>query len=108
MDNMFDRYGQVIVNENKVDKNKKAVAIRYDGSTIAPQVIAKGQGYMAQKILENATNENIPTYEDKELVEELTKIDLGDNIPPELYEVVAKVLVFIGDLDKMQGIRNAK
>ncbi len=92
-----------------MDKNKKinpfqkAVAIKYDPSEIAPKVVASGKGFIAEKILENAQLNKIPTYKDPKLVEELTKIDLGGNIPPELYEVVAQVLIFVSDLDKMEA-----
>lgn len=89
------------------DKNKiikqKAVAIKYNkNDDIAPKVIAKGKGYVADKILEEGKNKNIPVYKDENLVKELTEIDLGESIPPELYEVVAYVLNFVSDLDKSQ------
>ncbi len=89
-----------------MDKKKKVVALKYEHGAVAPEVVAKGVGTIAEKILEKGTENEIPIYEDKALVEELTKIDIGENIPPELYEVVAKILIFIGDLDKMQGKRN--
>lgn len=87
------------------DVNRKAVALSYSFDEAAPKVVAKGQGFIAQKILENAKNADVPVYEDKELVEELNKIDLGSNIPPELYEVVAQVLVFVSDLDRKEELR---
>ncbi len=86
-------------------KNKKAVAIKYNKEMISPKVVAKGQGYLATKILQNAKEADVTIYQDKLLVEELDKIDLGLNIPPYLYEVVAQVLLFVGDLDKKQGYR---
>ncbi len=89
-----------------MDKKKKAVALKYEHGSIAPEVIAKGVGTVAEKIIEKGAENETPIYEDKALVEELTKIDIGENIPPELYEVVAKILIFIGDLDKMQGKKN--
>ena len=78
----------------------KAAAIHYDGGA-APQVVAKGQGYVADKILSKAKEGDIPIYQNPELAEELTKLDLGDMIPPELYEVVAQILVFVSDLDRV-------
>lgn len=96
-------------NNNKNSKNinpkQKAVALSYNLEDVSPKIVAKGKGYIAQKILENAKSSEIPVYEDSALVDELTKVDLGSNIPPELYEVVAQVLVFISDLDKYEGIR---
>lgn len=96
------------MDKKKPDLNQKAVALSYKSTDVAPKVVAKGQGYVAQKILENAQNSKVPVYEDAKLVDELSKIDLGNNIPPELYEVVAQVLVFISDLDRLEEIkRNA-
>ena len=82
---------------------EKAIALEYDPNDIAPKLLAKGAGIIAEKILENAKNADIPIYKDPALVEELTRLDLGGNIPPELYEVVAQILVFISELDKQEA-----
>lgn len=95
------------MNNKKSIKDKKAVAIKYNSQIIAPQVVAKGQGYVAEKILESAKDANVTIYEDKALVEELEKIDLGLNIPPHLYEVVAQVLIFVSNLDKKEQYRKS-
>ncbi|MCL1884083.1 MAG: EscU/YscU/HrcU family type III secretion system export apparatus switch protein [Defluviitaleaceae bacterium] len=79
---------------------KRAVALQYDAEEIAPKVLAKGVGVIAEKILENAENSEIAIHKDAALVEDLTRLDLGEHIPPDLYEVVAKILVFINNLDK--------
>jgi len=84
-------------------KRQKAVALNYNPNEHAPKVVAKGAGVVAEKILEN--RQDVPVYKDAKLVEELTKMDLGEHIPPDLYEVVAQVLIFISDLDKMEQIR---
>ena len=87
----------------KKDENsylhKRAYALKYKENDVAPKVIAGGKGYLAQKILERAKENKIATYYNPELVGELEKIDIGSNIPPELYEVVASILVFISNLD---------
>lgn len=93
-----------IKNEKNI-KDKKAVAIKYNSQMVAPKVVAKGQGYVADKIVENAKEANVAIYQNKALVDELEKIDLGLNIPPYLYEVVAQVLVFVSDLDKREEYR---
>ena len=85
--------------EKKQILGKKAVALTYEKGDIAPTVSAAGKGYIAQNILEKAKAYNIPTYKDSALVEELTKINIGDNIPADLYQAVAQVLVFINYLD---------
>ncbi len=89
----------------RIDPNQKAVAIQYNPDVVAPQVVAKGKGYVAEKLLEKGAKHHIPTYQDAKLAEELLAVDLGNFIPPELYEVVAQVLVFINDLDKLEVYR---
>lgn len=80
-------------------KRQKAVAVRYDPDEIAPKILAKGAGVIAEKILENAQDADIVVHKDAALVEDLTRLDLGEHIPPELYEAVAQILVFICELD---------
>jgi len=82
-------------------KIKKVAAIKYDVTDEAPKLVAKGAGIVADKILEKADEHDIPTYKDEALVETLTKLDMGDFIPPELYQVVAEIMVFVTDLDKL-------
>jgi flagellar biosynthesis protein len=79
---------------------QKAIAVQYNPEETAPKITAKGAGHVAERIMENARAADIPLHKNAALVEELTRIDLGANIPPELYEVVARVLIFISDLDK--------
>lgn len=82
-------------------KRKQAVALRYQsGSMEAPAVIAKGKGYVAENILKTAMENRIPIQEDPSLVEVLGKLDLQQQIPPELYQVVAEILAFVYRLDK--------
>jgi len=81
---------------------QKAVALKYNpDSDIAPKVVAKGAGLVAEKIIERA--EDIHIHQDAALVEDLTRMDLGDNIPPELYDVIAQILVFISELDRQES-----
>lgn len=84
------------------NKVKKAAAIHYEKGSTAPKVIAKGKGKIAQNIMNKAIEEDIPIYQDAELANILTQIEIGDLIPPELYEVVAEILVFVGNIDKLQ------
>jgi flagellar biosynthesis protein len=88
-------------------KRKQAVALRYQAKTMeAPVVVAKGKGYVAENILKTAKENGIPVQEDPSLVEVLGKLDLNQQIPPELYQVVAEVLAFVYRLDK--GGRNKR
>jgi flagellar biosynthetic protein FlhB len=64
----------------------------------APQVVAKGRGYVAQRIKEIAHEHDIPIYEDRLLVRALFKIEVGSFIPPELYAAVAEVLAWVNHL----------
>lgn len=94
----------VLCMENKEKRlRQKAVALHYNSDEDAPRVIAKGAGIIAEKILEQAKDTEVKVYQDAKLVEELTRMDLGQHIPPELYEVVAQVLIFINELDRGAG-----
>ena len=75
---------------------KKAVAILYDdGKTSAPKVIASGKGTIAEKIIQTAQEAGIHIQQDANLVELLAKVDVGEEIPVELYQTVAEVLAFV-------------
>lgn len=82
-------------------KVKKAAAIKYNSTTEnAPKVIAKGKGYVAEAILKRGEESEIPVYQDERLVEQLERLELGAEIPPYLYDLVAQVLVFIARMDQ--------
>ncbi|WP_228352688.1 EscU/YscU/HrcU family type III secretion system export apparatus switch protein [Variimorphobacter saccharofermentans] len=89
--------------DEKQHRNKTAVAITYDPDDVAPKVIASGKGYLADRIIERAKEADIPLHKDEGLANTLSKLDLGDLIPPELYEVVAEVLVFVDKMDRIKG-----
>lgn len=75
---------------------KKAVAIVYDdGQTSAPKVVASGKGTIAEKIIQTAQEAGIHIQQDANLVELLAKVDVGEEIPVELYQTVAEVLAFV-------------
>ncbi len=77
-----------------------AVAVHYDeGKDEGPQVIAQGKGYIAEKIIEMAREKSIPLQEDSMLVSNLIDMDLGDNIPPQLYLVIAEILLMIEEME---------
>lgn len=84
-------------------KQKTAVALSYDPEEVAPKIIASGRGYLAEKILEGAKEHNVPTHQDSRLAETLSKLEIGDYIPPELYEIVAEVLLFVDKMDRIKG-----
>ncbi|HKM42668.1 MAG TPA: EscU/YscU/HrcU family type III secretion system export apparatus switch protein [Limnochordia bacterium] len=83
---------------------RKAVALRYDRQkNQAPEVVASGQGLIAEKLLEMAMENRVPFYEHHELVEALATLPLGSEIPPELYELVAQILAFVLRIDEEQS-----
>lgn len=84
-------------------KNNKAVALSYKDGDSAPKVIAKGKGQVANNIIEVAEENKVEVYEDKNLVEELMKLDLYEEIPSNLYEAVSKIILFVYHLDKEKG-----
>lgn len=75
---------------------KTAVALKYDRTrNRAPSVAATGRGRIAERILEVAKQSGVPVREDRELVELLARLDLGEAIPAELYPVIAEVFAFV-------------
>ena len=73
-----------------------AISLKYSGgSNHAPKVTAKGQGWVAEKIIAMAQQQNIPIKKDKDLVELLEKIDVGREIPESLYKLVAELLAWV-------------
>ncbi|WP_213741973.1 EscU/YscU/HrcU family type III secretion system export apparatus switch protein [Bradyrhizobium sp. dw_411] len=75
-------------------QSQLAVALHYDKSG-APRVIAKGKGSIGAKIIEVAKAHDIPIEENEVLAGALSNVELGDEIPAELYKAVAEVLIFV-------------
>lgn len=86
-----------------MSQRRKAAAIKYEQNYDAPVVTAAGMGYVADKIIERAEDNNVPIVYNKELTDLLCNVDVGDSIPSELYEAVAHVIAYITDLDKMNS-----
>lgn len=75
--------------------NKKAVALQYDeNKDAAPVIVASGMGYVAEKIVEIANDNGVPVYEDNSLATVLTQLDLGTEIPEELYQAVVDIYAY--------------
>lgn len=87
----------------KRDKIKQAVALAYNPEDDAPTVIASGKGALAERIIEKAQEAAVPVHRDDKLADTLSRLDIGDMIPPELYEVVAEILVFVDAMDKIKA-----
>ena len=89
--------------DQKTKDRQQAVALRYESERDrAPKLVAKGQGYLAEKILELAGQHHIPVREDKNLLQILSRLDLNQEIPAEVYKAVAEILAFIYRLSNRQ------
>ena len=77
---------------------KTAVALKYDVNA-APKVVAKGEGHIADKIIEIAEEHGVTLYQDSELVKLLSRIEIDEEIPSTLYQAVAVVLAFVFQLN---------
>jgi flagellar biosynthesis protein len=82
--------------QTPTDPRRAAVALRYNAATDkAPKVIAKGHGFVAEKIIALARENGVPMRQDTDLVQVLSQLDLNREIPPTLYRVVAELLAFV-------------
>ena len=88
--------------EKKNMSGKTAVALSYDAGDQAPKILATGKGYVAEKIIEAANEADVPVHKDEKLANTLSKLEIGDYIPKELYGVVAEILVFV---DRVEGVK---
>lgn len=83
------------MSEFKNTLNKKAVAIKYDDAkNSAPVIVASGMGYMAEKIIETANESGVPVYEDNSLATILTQLELGSQVPEELYQAIVDIYLY--------------
>ncbi len=89
--------------QEKENKIKQAIALEYNPEEDAPKVIASGKGILAEKIIEKAKESDVPIHRDDKLADTLSRLEIGEMIPPELYEVVAEILIFVDSMDKIKG-----
>jgi len=87
-------------------RRNAAVALRYQPELHkAPKIVAKGKGKVAEKIIELAREHGVFVHPDPDLIEVLSHLDLNDEIPPELYVVVAELLAFVYSLNSGDSLR---
>lgn len=84
------------------ERPRTAVALSYEAGDEAPKIIAAGKGALADRIIETAVQSDVPTYKDDKLAETLSRLEIGDSIPPQLYQVVAEILLFVSDMEKIR------
>lgn len=85
---------------NEKDAKPEAVALAYREGQIAPRVVAKGHGLVAQEIIRRAKESGVYVHESNELVALLMQVDLDDRIPPQLYVAVAELLAWLYHLEQ--------
>ena len=87
--------------KNKNYQTKSAVSLQYQSEVnAAPKITAKGEGWVAEKIIKMAQENNIPIREDRDLFNLLSEIDIGKEVPESLYKVVAELLAWVYQLNK--------
>lgn len=92
--------------KDEQEKQEKAVALKYErGKDLAPRLAAKGRGAVAERILAIARENNIPIKKDKMLVDALYKLDINEEIPEELYRVIAEILAFVYRMNRSKAAR---
>ncbi len=82
-------------------KVKKATAIKYEQGYDAPIVTAAGMGYIADEILKTAKESKVAIVKNEELANLLSNVDIGSEIPLELYDAIAKVIAYVMDIDAL-------
>lgn len=88
------------------DKMTEAAALKYDAQDDnAPYIVALGKGYVARRMVEEAREHHVQVVQDQKLSSVLQKLSVGDEIPEELYKVVAEILVFVNTMDIKYGSR---
>ena len=80
-------------------KSRRAVALQYGPDDAAPVVVASGMGYLAERIVDVAHENGVPIYEDDSLATILTQLNLGQEIPPELYQAIVEIYVYFLNFD---------
>lgn len=93
-----------------MDKHKKnkAAALKYDSTYKAPVVTALGIGEIAERIVKEAHKNDVPVVHNDELADLLQSVNIGECIPSELYESVAKIMAYIVDIDHRITERRSK
>ena len=87
----------------KDEKDRKAVALKYErGKDLAPKVTAKGRGDVAERILALAREHGVAIQKDSTLLDALYRLDINEEIPEELYTVVAEILAFVYRMNRLK------
>ena len=94
--------GTSVGNAERIQNVAKRIAKEYkEGNDVV--VVVSAQGDTTDDLIEKAKENDVPFYQDNKLAETLSKLEIGDTIPPELYDVVAEILVFVDDMDRLKA-----
>ncbi|MEK4564612.1 EscU/YscU/HrcU family type III secretion system export apparatus switch protein [Alkalihalobacillus sp. FSL R5-0424] len=96
----MNQFQYVNLKQKKQANGPSAAVIRYEDEGAAPKVVAQGRGRVAKQMMELAKEHNIHLEEDSSLLSSLLDMDLGDNIPPQLYSVMAEILLLIEEMEE--------
>lgn len=77
-----------------MSKPREAIALLYEGGPESPSITAKGEGELADEIIQLALEYEVPIYENADLASLLTRMELGDQIPETLYRTIAEIIAF--------------
>ena len=78
---------------------ERAVALQYEPGNGVPVIVASGMGYLAEKMVEVAAESGVPVYEDSSLATVLSQMELGREIPEELYQAIVEIYVYFLNFD---------
>ncbi len=84
---------------SQYDQSRKAVALQYENGAPAPVVVASGMGYLAERMVEIASENGVPVYEDSSLATMLSQLALGQAIPESLYQFIVDIYVYFLHFD---------
>ena len=87
------------MSRSELPRKKRAVALHYGPDDTAPVVVASGMGYLAEKIVDVAQENGVPVYEDDSLATILSQLNLGQEIPSELYQAIVDIYVYFLNFD---------
>ena len=91
--------------KNRAEPHGAAVALAYAEGQLAPRVVAKGRGLIAEAIISQARAHGIYVHESPELVSLLMQVDMDQHIPPELYRAVAELLAWLYKMETVTETR---
>lgn len=90
------------------DKHRSAAALAYSEGELAPRVVAKGRGLVAEAIIERARESGVYVHQSSELLSLLMQVDLDSYIPPQMYIAIAELLAWLYHLEKEAGQQTAE